>query len=114
MGRRPSGLPGRGLAVRPVHLAQLDKTRPVVVLTRAHAIGRLSTVTVAPITSTIHGLATEVAVGAANGLDHDSVINLDNVYTIRSDRLGRQVGCLHDEQEPGLRAALVRAFDLQD
>lgn len=55
--------------MRPIHLAQLDKTRPVLLLTRAVAVGRLRTVTVAEITSRIHGLHTEVLVGPSNGLD---------------------------------------------
>lgn len=98
--------------MRPIHLATLDKTRPVLVLTRAVAIGRLRTVTVAAITSTIHGLSTEIAVGAANGLDHESVVNVDNVFTIDHRSLGRRVGYLLDQQEPSLAQALINAFDL--
>lgn len=98
--------------MRPIQLAALDKTRPVLVLTRDVAIGRLRTVTVAAITSTIRGLATEVPVGPANGLDHDSVVNLDNVFTIDHGRLGRLVGFLLDSQEPALSEAVINAFDL--
>ena len=46
------------------------------------AIGRLRTVTIAAITSTIRGLATEVPVGPQNSLDHDSGVNLVNIFTI--------------------------------
>jgi hypothetical protein len=53
----------------------LDKTRPVLVLTRDTVRPHLTNVTVAPITSTIRGLSTEVPVGTANGLDHESVIS---------------------------------------
>jgi len=98
--------------MRAIHLAPLDKVRPVVVLTRTRAIGRLSTVTVAAITSTIRHLATEVLVDESNGLQHLSAINLDNVYTIRYERLGQHLGYLHPEQEGELHTALVRAFDL--
>lgn len=38
--------------------------------------------TVAPITSIVRGLSTEVVVGARNGLEHGSVVNLDNILTI--------------------------------
>lgn len=100
--------------VRPIHLAALDKTRPVLVLTREVAIGRLRTVTVAAITSTIRGLATEVPVGPENGLDHASVVNLDSVFTIDRRALGRRIGLLLDHQEGDLHRAVVSAFDLDD
>lgn len=98
--------------MRPIHAAQLDKTRPVVVLTREAVRPYLRRVTVAPITSTIRGLSTEVEVGPANGLDHTSVISCDNIQTIPAEQLGRQLGFLHDRQEMELTAAIQAAFDL--
>ncbi|WP_141007630.1 type II toxin-antitoxin system PemK/MazF family toxin [Nocardioides humi] len=50
--------------MRDIHLARVDKTRPVVVLTRELARDALSNVTVAPITSTVKGIGTEVRVGS--------------------------------------------------
>jgi mRNA interferase MazF len=99
--------------VRAIHLARLDKTRPVLILTREAAFGARD-VTVAGITSTIRGVATELPVGHENGLDHDCVVNLDDVQTIRRTDLGRFMGYLSAHQEPALRHALVRAFDLDD
>lgn len=99
--------------MRPIHLADLDKTRPVLVLTREQARGAMTRVTVAPITSTIRGLSTEVAVGTRNGLDHDGVVSCDNVVTIQSVRLGRLVGFLSETQEEALAQAIVSAFDLR-
>jgi mRNA interferase MazF len=98
--------------MRPIHLAKLDKTRPVLVLTRELVRPYLSRVTVAPITSRIRGLTTEVHVGSANGLDHDSVVNLDNIATIAAADLGRQVGRLLPGQELALTEAIHAAFDL--
>ncbi len=72
----------------------------------------LSRVTVAPITSTVRGLSTEVAVGRANGLDHDSVVSCDNILTVSVTALGRQVGLLLEGQEGALTAAIHAAFDL--
>ena len=100
--------------MRPIHLADLDKTRPVLILTRDVAIGRLRTVTVASITSTVRGLATEVRVGEANGLDHESVVDVDNIFTIDHRSLGRRIGFLLDGQESALFEALINAFDLDD
>jgi mRNA interferase MazF len=94
-------------------MARLDKTRPVLILTRETAFGARD-VTVAGITSTIRGVATELPVGTANGLDHESVVNLDDVQTIRRDDLGRFLGYLDAQQEPALHRALIRAFDLDD
>ena len=55
--------------MRPIHLADLDKTRPVLVLTRELVRPHLTRVTVAPITSRVRGLSSELPVGTANGLD---------------------------------------------
>jgi mRNA interferase MazF len=99
--------------VRPIHLAQLDKRRPVLVLTRDVVRPHLRYVTVAPITSTIRGLSTEVPIGPANGLDHDSVISCDNITTIPADRLLQQIGYLLPGQEPDLSEAIAAAFDLE-
>lgn len=60
--------------MRPIHVAQLDKARLVLVLTRDLVRPHLTTVTVAPITTTIRGLSTEVKVDAANGLSAPSVV----------------------------------------
>ena len=98
--------------MRPIHTARLDKTRPVLVLTREVVRPHLSRVTVAPITSTIRGLSTEVSVGPRNGLDHPSVVSCDNIVTIPVDTLGRQVGFLLADQEEDLTAAIRAAFDL--
>lgn len=99
--------------MRAIHLARLDKTRPVLILTREAASGARD-VTVAGITSTIREVATELPVGKANGLDHDCVVNLDDVQTIRRDDIGRLLGYLDARQEPALHRALIRAFDLDD
>jgi mRNA interferase MazF len=98
--------------MRPIHLARLDKTRPVVVLTRELVRPHLTSVTIAPITTSARGLSTEVAVGEANGLAAPSVISCDNITTIPTVALGRQIGLLLDGQEPALSEAIRAAFDL--
>jgi mRNA interferase MazF len=100
--------------MRPIHLATLDETRPVLVLTRELVRPHLSRVTVAPITSTIRGLSTEVPVGPDNGLDHPSVVSCDDVVTVPASALARQIGRLLPAQEPALAAALQAALDLED
>lgn len=98
--------------MREICLAKLDKTRPVLVLTRAGARAAMTKVTVAPITSSVKGLSSEVPVGQSNGLDHDGAASLDNVVTIPAQLLGRSLGFLNDAQERELARAIVLAYDL--
>jgi len=99
--------------MREICIARLDKRRPVVVLTREIARSSMSQVTIAPITSTIKGLSSEVPVGHLNGLDHASVISLDNVLTAPSELLDKTIGYLTEAQAQQLARALVLAFDLE-
>lgn len=98
--------------MRPIYLARLDKSRPVLVLTREVVRPHMNTVTVAPITTTIRGLSTEVPLGPANGLEEPCVVACDHVTTIPDTALGRQIGHLLDEQEAKLTDAIDAAFDL--
>ena len=98
--------------MRPLHLARLDKVRPVLVLTREVVRPHLKNVTVAPITSRSRGLSTEVAVGRPNGLDRDSVVSCDDITTLPTGQLLAQIGFLLPDQEEQLTAAIVAAFDL--
>lgn len=98
--------------MREICLARLDKTRPVVVLTREAARAAMTKVTVAPITSTIKGLNSEVPVGPDNGLEQLSAISLDNVVTIPANLLGRTIGFLTSDQEMLLAKAIVLAYNL--
>ena len=99
--------------MRPIHIAHVDKSRPVVVLTRELVRPHLARVTVAPITSTVRGLSTEVLVGPENGLDQTSVINCDSITTIPATTLGRLIGYLLPTQEAVLAGAIRSAFDLE-
>lgn len=98
--------------MRSIALVRLDKPRPALLLTRATALPLLSWVTIAPITSTVRGLTSEVPVGARNGLDHDSVVSCDNITTVRREAVGATIGLLFDDQEPALARAISDAFQL--
>ena len=108
----PSATSTSASSVREICLARLDKTRPVVVLTRDAARATMTKVSVAPITSTIKGLSSEVPVGPGNGLEMESVISVDNVVTVPASLLGRTIGFLTTEQEADLARAVVLAYDL--
>jgi len=99
--------------MRPIHLVRMGgKTRPGLILTRDTIRPFLRKVTIAPITSTVRGTFTEVPVGPANGLDHESVVSCDNIVTVESSDVGRRVGSLLPQQEHDLYLAISRAFDL--
>ena len=88
-----------------------DKQRPVVILSRDEAIAVLHTVMVAPITSTIRGIPSEVVVGQAEGLKHDSAVNLDHVQTVERVRLVRYIGRLGAQKMRAVCRALEAATD---
>ncbi|GAA3618796.1 type II toxin-antitoxin system toxin endoribonuclease MazF3 [Marihabitans asiaticum] len=98
--------------MREIRLARLDKTRPVLVLTREEARAAMTKVTVAPITTTAKGLSSELPVGPANGLDRAGAVSMDNVTTVAVSSLGRVVGHLLPHQEADLARAIVLAYDL--
>ena len=98
--------------MRTIALVQLDKRRPALILTRQSKLHLLTWVTVAPITSTIRGITSEVPVGARNGLDHDSVISCDNINTVRVGAVGNTIGLFFDDQEQELARAISDAFEL--
>ena len=98
--------------LRHIRIAHLDKARPVLVLARESALSAMTKVTVAPITSTVKGLTSELRLGPQNGLDHECVAALDNTVTISRDALGKVIGFLLPQQERLLAKACVLAFDL--
>ena len=92
-------------------LADVDKTRPVIVLTR-NPMGRyLNAVLVAPVTSTVRNVSTEVPVGAADGIRAESVANLDNTQLLARARFIRRVGQATPETMSRLCRALAIAVD---
>jgi len=98
--------------VRTIASVQLDKRRPALILTRRSKLHLLTWLTVAPITSTIRGITSEVPVGPRNGLDHESVVSCDNITTVHMNAVGDTIGLLFDDQEPALARAISDAFEL--
>lgn len=86
--------------------------RPVLVVTRQAAIPVLSSVTVAPITSTVRGIASEVPLDSEHGLSPPSVASCDNLLTIEKTLLIGRRGALAPEDAPRLDAALRFALQL--
>ncbi|MBU1227179.1 MAG: type II toxin-antitoxin system PemK/MazF family toxin [Actinobacteria bacterium] len=87
--------------------------RPVCVLTRDAAIGVLSTVTCAPITRTVRGIASEVEVGPAHGVPEMGAITCDSILTVPKASLDREpIGVLGPQQRAELDGALRFALDI--
>jgi mRNA interferase MazF len=85
-----------------------DKRRPVLILSRQRAIDLLRTVLVAPITSVSRGAPSEVEIGIAEGLKHDSVVNLDHIQVVDQKKLHHFVGTV----EPGKMGSVCRALQI--
>ena len=80
--------------IRLYQFAAPDKRRPVVVLTRDSAVSYLSTVTVAPVTSTIRGTPSEVLLDEEDGMKSPCAVNLHHAVTVSQQRLGKRVARL--------------------
>ena len=90
--------------------ARPNKRRPVLILTRQDILGHLHSVTVAPITTTIRGIPSEVMVGPESGLKTTSAINLDNVATVPKNELWTFVGTVPPQVMMAVREALLFAL----
>ncbi len=88
----------------------LDKRRPILILTRNSAIPVLSSLTIAPITTIIRAIPTEVRLGQADGLLTDCVVNLDNIQTIQKAKLGAFITRLSSDNMRSLRKAIEFAL----
>ena len=87
-------------------------THPVVVVTRDSAIPVLNALVCALVTSTFHGHVAEVEIGPDDGLDHDSAVNCDNLFTLPKEVLIRRRGRLGLAGVQQLDRALVVALGL--
>jgi mRNA interferase MazF len=92
--------------VRLYQFAPPDKKRPVVVLTRDSVIAYLTTVTIAPITSTIRGVPSEVVLNEEDGMKMPCAVNLHNAITVSQHRLGRRIAHLGTLRMGSICAAL--------
>ncbi|MEO6990804.1 MAG: type II toxin-antitoxin system PemK/MazF family toxin [Candidatus Baltobacteraceae bacterium] len=88
--------------------------RPVVLLSRDEAYAVRSLVTVAPVTTRVRNIPSEVALGLDDGLPRACVANLDNIVTIPKTALRVRVGPLRLKQLAAVEMALRFALDLRD
>lgn len=88
-------------------------SRPVLLISRDRAYVTRRSVTIAPITSRIRGLPVEVPVGPADGLSRPSVVNLDDIATVRKATLERRIAQLSSEKMAEVERAIKFALDLK-
>lgn len=87
------------------------KRRPVLVLTRNEVLDVRSLVTVAEVTSTMRGLAAEVAIDHEfAGLDQESAINCDGLHTVPQSMLTRHVGVIEPKELDRVCSAIEYAL----
>ena len=96
--------------IRLYRFAPPDKSRPVLVLTRNSAVPYLTNVTVAPITSTIRGVPSEVVLDTDDGMKQPCAINLHNIVTVAKSELGRRVAALGDQRMRDVCGAIAFAL----
>jgi len=91
-----------------------DKRRPVLILTRSSAIHYLNVVTIAPITSTIREIPSELVLGIEDGLPQDCAVNLDHLQTVQKIKIGRLITSLSPEKLSYVASAICFALGMDD
>ncbi len=87
-----------------------DKKRPVIILTRSSALKFLGEVTIAPITSTVRKIPTEVILDQQDGMRTLCAINLDHIQTVSKDKVGAYISKLSDVKLDEIKPALLFAL----
>lgn len=100
--------------IRLYRFPQPDKTRPVLILTRNSVIEYLGEVTVAPITTTIRDIPSEVLLTRHDGMAKDCAVNCDHLQTVSKAKLGSLVATLSRAKMAQVKAALSFALALSE
>jgi mRNA interferase MazF len=96
--------------VRWYRFSRPDKRRPVLLLTRDSALEFLGEVTIAPVTSTIRAIPSEVVLTTEDGMPRDCAVNLDHVQTVSRAKLGGVIAALGARRMSEVRSALLFAL----
>ena len=92
--------------IRWYKFSQPDKQRPILILTRDSVLEYLGEITVAPITSTVRDIPSEVFLSKADGMHRDCAVNCDHLQTV----LRGKIGALITSLPPGRMADVGRAI----
>ena len=89
-----------------------DKKRPVLVITRDSVLDYLEEVTIAPITSTVRHIPSEVFLSKDDGMKKDCAVNLDHIQTVSKGKIGPLITTLSSEKLEQVRRAVRFALNL--
>lgn len=89
-----------------------DKKRPVLILTRNSAISYLHEITIAPITSMVRDIPTEVILNGDDGLKTLCAANFDHLQTVSKHRIGSLIGRLSPQKWNDVKDAVAFALEL--
>jgi mRNA interferase MazF len=89
-----------------------DKNRPVLILTRDSVLEYLGEVTIAPITTTIRDIPSEVFLSKSDGVAQDCAINCDHLQTVSKEKIGQLIATLHSSKLIDVGRAIRFALDI--
>ncbi|MBN1516098.1 type II toxin-antitoxin system PemK/MazF family toxin [Candidatus Sumerlaeota bacterium] len=89
-----------------------DKKRPVLILTRSSILEYLGETTVAPITSTVRDIPSEVFLSKHDGMPRDCAVNCDHIQTVSQSKLGALIATLSEAKMRQVAEAIRFALDL--
>ncbi len=98
--------------IRWYKFAQPDKQRPVLILTRDSVLDYLGEVTVAPITSTVRDIPSEVFLSKADGMARDCAVNCDHLQTVSKGKIGTLITSLPRTRMADVGRAIRFALDI--
>ena len=89
-----------------------NKKRPVLILTRDSIIEYLGEVTIAPITSTVRDIPSEMFLSKLDGMQKDCAINFDHIQTVSKEKIGSLITTLSPEKLKQVREAILFSLNL--
>jgi mRNA interferase MazF len=100
--------------IRWYRFASPDKKRPVLILTRSSILDYLGEVTIAPITTTVRDIPSEVLLTEEDGMPRTSAVNLDHLQTVPKEKIGGLVTTLSTDRMDEIRSALLFALEFRE
>lgn len=89
-----------------------DKKRPVLILTRDSVLEYLGEVTIAPITTTVRNIPSEVFLSTADSMPQDCAVNCDHLQTVSKSKIGALITSLPNSKMIEVTQAIRFALDL--
>jgi mRNA interferase MazF len=89
-----------------------DKQRPVLILTRDSVLAYLGEVTIAPITTTVRDIPSEVFLSMIDGMPKDCAVNCDHLQTVSKGKIGALITSLPRTKMLEVGRAIRFALDI--